>query len=143
MPKFSLEGKVYEYDGKILVKDAMFLHEKTGVGIGRLNYELIVEGNPKVIAAWMFLLKRRAGEAPRWDDVDNWDLATFRPVSDDPKVLVAEKAQLTARISEIDKQLTEVKNESTDETEAAEEAKKADPTRSNRGTPRKRGTTST
>lgn len=80
--RFLVEGKEYAYDGKLRLKDAMFIHEKSGVGIGRLNHELLIEGHPQVIAAWVFLLKRQAGEAVRWEDIERIDISDFRPLPD-------------------------------------------------------------
>ncbi len=80
--KWLIEGKEYSYDGKLTVKDARFIHEKSGVGAGRLNHELFIEGHPNVIAAWIFLLKRQAGEAVRWEDIDRIDITDFRPLPD-------------------------------------------------------------
>lgn len=84
--KWMIEGREYEYDGKILLSDSMFIHEKSGVGVAGINRALLGDGtqpndsNPHAIAAWCFLLKRRAGEAVRYDDMRNIDISTFRPV---------------------------------------------------------------
>ena len=75
--KFEIEGRVYEYDGKISVEDAMFIHEKSGLGMARFNQELLAELNPAAVAAWMYILKRRAGEAVRWPDILKLDMRTF------------------------------------------------------------------
>lgn len=75
--RFEIEGRTYDYDGKISVEDAMFIHEKSGLGMAKFNRELLVELNPSAVAAWIFLLKRRAGEAVRWQDILKLDLRTF------------------------------------------------------------------
>lgn len=148
MSKFALadengEVKEYEYDGKLLTEDAMFVHEKSGVGIARMDYELVREGNPKVIAAWMYILKRRAGEAVRWEDSKKWDLATFRLLSDDPRVLATEKVLLEAQLRDVEARLSRL-DAPKEEPEAEEEpGKKNSPTPSKNGTTRKRATTST
>lgn len=80
--KFALEGKEYEYDGQLLAKDARLLYDKAKVGLAELDYHLAV-GIPDTVVAWMFVLKRRAGEAVKWEDTDNWDLATYKPVQDE------------------------------------------------------------
>jgi hypothetical protein len=82
--RFEIEGRVYEYDGKITVEDAIFIHEKSGLGMAKFNKELMIELNPLAIAAWMYLLKRRAGEAVRWQDIMKLDLRTFNVVFDEP-----------------------------------------------------------
>lgn len=84
--KWMIEGREYDYDGKILLSDAMFIHEKSGVGVAGINRALLGDGsrpgdsNPNAIAAWCFLLKRRAGEAVRYDDMAKIDISTFQPV---------------------------------------------------------------
>lgn len=80
--KFGIDGREYEYDGKLTVKDGMFLFEKAKIGMTKLNDAIIIEGNPIAIAAWMFILKRRAGEAVRWDDMLELDLHTFKVIPD-------------------------------------------------------------
>jgi hypothetical protein len=82
--KFGIEGRVYEYDGTITVEDAMFIFDKSHVGIVKFNTALLLEGNPHVIAAWFFILKRRAGEAVRWDDMLKLDVRTFTVTHDEP-----------------------------------------------------------
>lgn len=83
--RFEIEGRIYEYDGKISVEDAIFIHEKSGLGMAKFNKELMIELNPLAIAAWMYLLKRRAGEAVRWQDIMKLDLRTFNVIFDEPK----------------------------------------------------------
>lgn len=141
MPKYTLEGKTYEFDGKMTVKDARFLWEKAQVGIGRLNVALLVEGQPDVIAAFMFLLKRRNGEAIKWEDADGWDLTTFMPVTDDPKQLRIDREKLMERVNYIDEQLAtaDAVDDEPDPEEVPGEA--PDPTRN--GKTRKRATTNT
>lgn len=84
--KWLIEGREYEYDGKILLSDAMFIHEKSGVGVAGINRALLGDGsqpgdsNPNAIAAWCFLLKRRAGEAVRYDDMAKMAINTLQPV---------------------------------------------------------------
>ncbi|OLE27972.1 MAG: hypothetical protein AUG44_08770 [Actinobacteria bacterium 13_1_20CM_3_71_11] len=141
MPKFTLDGETYEYDGKLTVKDARFLWEKAGIGIGRLNVALIVEGQPDVIAAFMYLLKRRNGEAIKWGDVDDWDLSTFMPVTDDPKQLRIDRQRLMDRVDYIDEQLAAT-DDDTEAPNVVEEPEAApDPTRN--GKTRRRATTNT
>lgn len=82
--RFQIEDKTYEYDGKILVEDAMFIFDKSGVGVTGLNQALLEVGNPYAIAAWCFLLKRRAGEAVRYDDMLKLDIANYHALPDAP-----------------------------------------------------------
>lgn len=82
--RFVIEGREYEYEKKLTVEDAMFIYEKSNVGMSALNHALLVEANPNVIAAWIYLMKRRAGEAVRWQDVLKIDLSTYSVIADDP-----------------------------------------------------------
>jgi len=78
-----IEGKEYEYDGKLTVGDAMFIFDKARIGVNDLNRALIAEGNPYALAAWLFLMKRRAGEAVRWEDMSKLDMASFNWLPDE------------------------------------------------------------
>jgi hypothetical protein len=81
--RFAIEDREYEFDGKLSVEEAMLMHEKTnGLGLIKFNSEL-ADGNPFAIAAWMFLLKRRAGEAVRWQDMLKLDVNTYKPIFDE------------------------------------------------------------
>lgn len=139
MRKYELEGKTYDYDGKMTVKDARFLWEKAQVGVSRLNMALFVDWQPDAIAAFMYLLKRRAGEAPRWEDADNWDITTFAPVTTDPEQLRVERQILADQIEKIDAHLAEMDESATvSEVEAS-----SDPTPSTSGKTRRRGSGTT
>jgi hypothetical protein len=81
---FKIGGKEYLYEGKLTVKDAMFIHEKSGVGVVQLGNALLFEGNPNVIAAWVYVLKRQAGEAVQWKDIENLDITGWDFVLPDP-----------------------------------------------------------
>src|SRR5690349_15850796 len=83
--RFLIEGREYEYEPKLTVEDAMFIYEKSNVGMAALNHALLVEANPNVIAAWIYLMKRRAGEPVRWQDVLKIDLSTYSVIADDPE----------------------------------------------------------
>lgn len=97
MPKFAIEDKEYDYDGKISVKDSMFIYEKSKVGIAEFQYAIFGEGNPFAIAAWVYILKRRAGEAVQWDDVLDLDLRTFKFIEDEvePKPPTEEESEVS------------------------------------------------
>jgi hypothetical protein len=90
--RFEIEGRVYDYDGKISVEDAMFIHEKSGLGMAKFNQELLAELNPSAVAAWIYILKRRAGEAVRWQDVLKLDMRTFNVHFDEEPDETAEAA---------------------------------------------------
>lgn len=116
--RFVVEGREYEYDRKLSVEDAMFIYEKSQVGVNALNHALLVEANPNVIAAWIYLMKRRAGEAVRWQDILKLDLSTYNVIADEPD------------------------DESSDESEGEEAKEQADPT-PKPGATRRLATTST
>lgn len=78
-----IEGKQYEYNSKLTVADAMFIYDKAQVGVADLNRALLVEANPYVIAAWVYLMKRRADEVVRWEDMLKLDVSTFKFVTDE------------------------------------------------------------
>lgn len=86
LTKWMIEDREYDYDGKIMLSDAMFIHEKSGVGVAGIHRALLGDGtqpgdsNPHAIAAWCFLLKRRAGEAVLYADMAKMDITSFRPV---------------------------------------------------------------
>lgn len=83
MQKFKIEDKEYVYDEKISVEDAMFIWEKAKVGVVEFGHQLFNVGNPYAIAAWVYLLKRRAGEAARWEDVLKMNIRTFEFIPGD------------------------------------------------------------
>lgn len=108
--KFSIEGTEYTFDDRLTVEESMLIHEKSKVGMAGLFPELR-QGNPFIIAALVFIAKKRAGEAVRWQDIMSLDLFTFRMLPDD------------------------------EPTPDEKDAKEPDPTSSGSGKNRKRGTT--
>lgn len=105
MQIYTFEGKTYEYDDDLNVEEAGHIFDKSKVGIGRLMYELLVEGNPHAIAAFMWVLRRRAGEAVKWDDTKKWKIATFKQISDDPRVLKSQRELLLSHLKLVDDML--------------------------------------
>jgi hypothetical protein len=81
--KFGIGGREYEFDGDLTVEDAIFLQEKTGLGVNQF-FEALDQIKGLPVAAWMFLLKRRAGEAVRWDDMMKLNIRTYRIIPDEP-----------------------------------------------------------
>lgn len=81
--KFGIEDREYEFDGELTIEDSIFLQEKTGLGVNKFFWALDdLEG--RSVAAWMYLLKRRAGEAVRWDDMMKLNIRTYRVIPDEP-----------------------------------------------------------
>lgn len=81
--KFKIEGREYEFDGTLKVKEAMVLQDRAGCGLNEADAALH-RGNPYAIAAWMFILKQRAKEVVRWEDMLELDARTFVIVPDEP-----------------------------------------------------------
>jgi len=80
--KFKIEDEEYAFDGKLTVKEAMILQDKAGCGVNEADVELR-RGNPYAIAAWMWILMRRAGKVIRWEDMLNLDIRTYDVVPDE------------------------------------------------------------
>lgn len=75
--RFEIEGKEYEWDNeRLTVGEARFLKEKTGMGILQWNNGLLArDGDAE--AALIYFAKRRAGEAVRWQDLEDLNLLTL------------------------------------------------------------------
>lgn len=80
--KFSIEGNEYAFEDKLTVEEAMFIFEKSHVGLANIFPELKT-GNPFVIAAMVHIARKRSGEASRWEDMNGLDLFTFKVLPDD------------------------------------------------------------
>jgi hypothetical protein len=80
--KFSIEDREYEFEAKITVEEAMIIQDKAGLGLTEFDPAL-GRGNPYAIAALMLILKKRAGEAVRWQDLLKLDAMTFRMIPDE------------------------------------------------------------
>lgn len=75
MLRFSLNGEKYEYDDTSLtVKEARVIKKNAGFGLVTWA-QALQEGDPDALVAMVWLAKTRAGEAVRWQDFDNLDLA--------------------------------------------------------------------
>lgn len=81
--KFGFEDREYEFDGNLTVEEAIFLQEKTGLGINEVDQALF-KGNPLAIAAWIYTLKRRAGEAVKWTDMLKMNVRSWKVIPDEP-----------------------------------------------------------
>lgn len=78
----SLDGPVYEFDGaEMTVEELRVLSKKGGIGLTAFGIGLRM-GNPEAIVARLYLAKRRAGEAVRWEDFDDFQLSRIVPVPD-------------------------------------------------------------
>jgi hypothetical protein len=80
---FRVGGEQYEYDpDSITVGELRELKRWGGLGLNSFARGL-GEGDPDALVGMLYLAKRRAGIACRWQDFDTVDLATFEVVSDD------------------------------------------------------------
>lgn len=127
---YKFEGKEYEYDQKMTVEDAIFIFEKSGKGVNEIGPQLQI-GNPLVIASFVYLLRRRAGEAVRWEDMKKANINTFDLVPDENmRQAVRDRLEGLRKLG-LDGNADEI----------IEQAEKANPTK--RGTTRKRAASST
>lgn len=74
--KFSIEGKVYEWSGKFTLTDAFFLKEKAHLTVLQFG-PAIEHGDPHAVGVLVYLAKRRAGEAVRWEDLGELEITSF------------------------------------------------------------------
>ncbi len=66
--KYRIEDRFYDFDGRFTIGEAMLFQDKANLGVNELNRALNT-GNPYVLATMMYHLKKRAGEAVRWQDM--------------------------------------------------------------------------
>lgn len=75
--RFRIEDREYEFDGEYTVDEAMLFFDKASVGVAELQAALI-RGNPYVVATMMYILKKRAGEAVRWQDMGAFPITALQ-----------------------------------------------------------------
>jgi hypothetical protein len=80
--KFGFEDREYAFDSTLTVEEGIILKEKAGLGVNEVDHAL-QKGYADAVAAWVFILKRRAGEAIRWQDLLKRDILTFRIIPDE------------------------------------------------------------
>lgn len=72
--RLRVKDKTYELDlGRVTVFEARLLKKHTGMGVLELNRQLR-NGDPDSAAGIAFLAKLRAGENPKWRDLDDLDM---------------------------------------------------------------------
>jgi len=80
--KIRVEGADYEFDDStLLVEEARLIKKYTGMGLKSFT-EASKDGDPDALVAIVYLAKRRAGEAIRWQDLDNLDLAKLEAIDE-------------------------------------------------------------
>jgi len=83
----------YDFDGsKLLVKEARELQKLTGMGLQGFS-DGIKEGNVDALVFMLYVAKRRAGEAARWADFDELDIASLEVEADEDELAAAAAAQ--------------------------------------------------
>lgn len=83
MIKFELGGTRYEYDDSMMtVKEARVIKEHTKMGLRSWALGL-QDMDVDAIVGLVFIAKRRAGEAIRWQDLDNLNVNDINIVEDD------------------------------------------------------------
>lgn len=83
MIKFTLEGESYDYDDSTMtVAEARIIKKHTGYGLRSWALNL-QDMDADALVGLVFLAKRRAGEAIRWQDLDNLDIAKIGLVGDE------------------------------------------------------------
>lgn len=83
MIKFELGGTAYEYDDtQMSVKEARLIKQHTGMGLRSWALGL-QDMDVDALVAVVFLAKRRAGEAIRWQDLDTINVNDITIVNDE------------------------------------------------------------
>lgn len=84
MLRFRFKGQLYEFDYRFSVVEARLIKKYTrGMGVGDI-VEGLAHGDPDSYVAMLYIVKARAGEAPRWADFDDVMLPDdVEPVEDD------------------------------------------------------------
>lgn len=82
MSRFKIEDREYDFDGEYTAAEAMLYFDKAGIGLNELNAAL-ERGNPYVLVTLMYILKTRAGEKVRWQDLMHLPVSAFSSIPDD------------------------------------------------------------
>lgn len=83
MAKFSIQDRIYDFDGEYTTEEAMLFYDKANIGMAELDAAL-GRWNPYAIVTLMYILKKRAGEAVRWQDLMHLPVSAFKPVAEEP-----------------------------------------------------------
>jgi len=80
-----MNGRTYEFDeNTLLVREARELKHYTGMGLKQFS-EGLAGGDADSIVGMLYLAKRRAGEAVKWEDFDEFNIAELEMVEDEPE----------------------------------------------------------
>lgn len=83
MARFKIQDRVYEWDGEYTTEEAMLYFDKAGLGMAEVD-EALQRWQPYAVVTLMFILKKRAGEAVRWQDLMHLKVSDFASVADEP-----------------------------------------------------------
>lgn len=98
MIKFGVGGTNYEYDDSTMtVAEARIIKKHTNMGLRSWAIGL-QDMDPDALVGLVFIAKRRAGEAIRWQDLDDLDIAAIELVAEEA-VDAAPPARKTSRSS--------------------------------------------
>lgn len=99
MIKFGLGDSQYEYDDtSMTVAELRIIKKHAGMGLRSWALGL-QDMDPDALVGLVFLAKRRAGEAVRWQDLDNLDIAKIALVAEEDDADADPPAPATRRSS--------------------------------------------
>lgn len=82
--RFTIESREYDWEPKMTVEEAMVFQDKANLGIGEID-DALNRGLAYAVTTLIYLGKKRAGEAVRWQDLMGLDLLTFARMPDKPE----------------------------------------------------------
>lgn len=83
MARFRIEDREYEWDGEYTTEEALLFYDKANLGMAEVDGAL-QRWHPYAVVTFMCILKKRAGEAVRWQDLLHLKVSDFTPVLDEP-----------------------------------------------------------
>lgn len=81
--KFRVDGESYNFDeDRLLVSEARVIKKQAGMGLTEWS-EGLQNGDPDAIVSMIYLAKKRSGEAVRWSDLDDINIAAIEMDDED------------------------------------------------------------
>lgn len=77
--KFEIEGREYVFDWEMTIREAMFVQEKAHLSPSDL-WPALDRREPSAVAAFVYIVKRRGGEVPKWEDILDLDVLSFKTI---------------------------------------------------------------
>lgn len=83
---FEIEERKYSFDWEMTIREAMFVQEKAHVSPRDL-WPALDRQDPAAVAAFVFIVKKRAGEVMKWEDILELNLLSFKTLGteDEPE----------------------------------------------------------